>query len=433
MTRNPRLLLVICSILTILTAQPRDMEPMRREQTAGAVIAYSTHVQTGDSLATVIIPYRIRFDFFVFTRPLNAPAGTFAGSGEISVELIDSTGTSVARRIEQVNLSAADNALNTLRTQAYQDLFQFTMAPGTYTVVISVTDKESRRSYTDKKRTITVPAATAPFADAVPVLPGTAQEFALYNLGGDVRFSNDFALLIPARKEYPSARFSLFKLRPEEDERETIIADSSIAIRTFAGMRYRPSRNAQSLTLALVPGNGAILYAAIGGAQLRQGRYELTLTFPDSQKVTFPFGTRWTDMPAVLNDLDLAIEPLQFIMTKDDYSELKSGGREARIKKFEEFWKKKDRTPATAYNEVMHEFYRRVDHAVTAYRSMKEMNGALTDRGRTYLLFGPPTSTERLLAPDGAPKEIWRYTALNKVFTFEDPTRQGNYKLTEKQ
>ena len=44
-------------------------------------------------------------------------------------------------------------------------------------------------------------------------------------------------------------------------------------------------------------------------------------------------------------------------------------------------------------------------------------------------LFNPPASTERLLAPDGAPKEIWNYPAQNKVFTFEDPAKQGNYKL----
>ncbi|HAP35347.1 MAG TPA: hypothetical protein DCQ28_05175 [Bacteroidetes bacterium] len=136
-------------------------------------------------------------------------------------------------------------------------------------------------------------------------------------------------------------------------------------------------------------------------------------------------------MPVSLYDLDLATEPLQFILTKDVYSELRRGGRETRIRKFDEFWKKKDTTPFTAYNEVMHEFYRRVDFSFTAFRTMREMNGAITDRGRIYILFGKPTSTERTLSPGGSPKEIWNYNSINKIFTFEDPSKQGNYKLAE--
>jgi GWxTD domain-containing protein len=136
-------------------------------------------------------------------------------------------------------------------------------------------------------------------------------------------------------------------------------------------------------------------------------------------------------MPLSLTDLDIATLPLQYITTEDEYSALREGGRSSRIEKFDEFWSKKDPTPETAYNEMMAEFYKRVDIATAAYRTLKEQNGALTDRGKIFILYGKPTTTDRMLKPGDVPREIWKYSFLKKMFVFEDPSRQGNYKLTE--
>ena len=145
-----------------------------------------------------------------------------------------------------------------------------------------------------------------------------------------------------------------------------------------------------------------------------------------------PFFVRWGDLPISISDLDLAIRQMRYIAKDAEYDKIsESKTEEDKRKLFDEFWKKKDTTPFTAYNEVMHEFYRRVDFSFAAFRTMREMNGAITDRGRIYILFGKPTSTERTLSPGGSPKEIWNYNSINKIFTFEDPSKQGNYKLAE--
>jgi GWxTD domain-containing protein len=163
---------------------------------------------------------------------------------------------------------------------------------------------------------------------------------------------------------------------------------------------------------------------------LRQGSYELRIT-ADTASLRTRFRTRWLDMPRMLRDLDLALLPLQYIMTEDQYAAMNDGGRRERIEKFDAFWRKKDPTPGTAYNEMLAEFYKRADHAMSAYRTLKEFNGAMTDRGRIFILYGKPTSTERSLRPGDVPKEIWVYATLKKTFVFEDPSRQGNYKLAE--
>jgi GWxTD domain-containing protein len=410
-----------------LTAQ----EPVVREQTAGNVIAYEHQVIREDSLFRVLIPFRVRYDFFVFVKPTAAATAVFSGSGEVSAELLDSTGSSVARTIMRINLSVTENVPARLRAQFHQDLIAFTVPRGNYTIVFSLEDKESKRRYSDSKRTFRLPS---PAPQLIPVVPSNSRTFTMFNLGGDVLFSQHYGFLVQSAALHSTAVYTLRKRMPDDDEPETLVSNASISVTPYEKTSAAATVRNGTVELTLTESSdNSMMYMVFDGSQLRQGRYELSITFPDSTTLTATFGARWMEMPAVLNDLDMAIEPLQFITTKSDYSDLRRGSRESRIKKFEEFWKKKDTTPNTAYNEVMHEFYRRVDAAVTAFRSLREMNGAITDRGKIYILYGPPASTERLLASDGAPKEIWNYKSLNKVFTFEDPSKQGNYKLTEQQ
>lgn len=425
---------VLCVLMLCfgLSVRSVSQEPVVREQTAGNVISFEHQVIREDSTIRVIIPFRIRYDFFVFIKPLASASSAFTGGGEVSAELLDSTGTSVARTIERVNLSVNDNTPPELRSHFFQNFISFTVPAGKYSVVFSLEDKESRRRYSDARRTFRIPARMDSIPGLIPVKKTGDRQFVLYNLSGDVQFSQDYGFLFQAQRSYTSAVYTLRKILPDEDDFETVVANAPVSVVPFVHTTCIPLKDGNSIELTLKEGSVHTLhYVGINGSLLRQGRYELTLTFPDSTTVRTSFGARWLEMPASLSDLDVAIEPLQFIMTKNDYSELRRGGRDARIRKFEEFWKKKDTTPATAYNEVMHEFYRRVDFAFTAFRTLREMNGAVTDRGRIYLLYGNPTTTERQLSPDGAPKEIWKYNSLNKIFTFEDPSKQGNYKLAE--
>lgn len=425
------LLILALSFLTIpviLNAQPAGV--VNREQTAGSPIAYEHHVVKADSTFRVHIAYRVRHDFFVFIRPDRPATQPFTAGGEVSVEMLDKSGVSVSRTIQRMDLTTQQNTAADLRTHYYQNLLTMSLPEGRYTIVFSIEDKESKRRFTESRRMVNVPSTDSTAADLIPAQVHGDGTFGLFNLGGDVHFSRDYAFLFQSARAYPTAKFTLVKTAPDEDDNETIVADSIVTLKTMDGSTLHFSPHSSGISIQPEKnGSGALLLASFNGVQLRQGRYELTLTFPDSTVQKSTFGARWLDMPISLNDLDLAVEPLQFIMTKKEYSEVRRGSRESRIRNFDAFWKKKDATPATAYNEVMHEFYRRVDVAVTSFRTLKEMNGAITDRGRIYVMYGPPASTERLLAPNGAPKEIWNYPAQNKVFTFEDPAKQGNYQL----
>lgn len=68
----------------------------------------------------------------------------------------------------------------------------------------------------------------------------------------------------------------------------------------------------------------------------------------------------------------------------------------------EQFWKRRDPTPDTAANEFKAEHYRRISWANQRFAG--EIPGWRTDRGRVYIVFGPPDEIESRVE-----FEIWRY------------------------
>ena len=96
---------------------------------------------------------------------------------------------------------------------------------------------------------------------------------------------------------------------------------------------------------------------------------------------------------------------------------------------FKAFWKSLDPNPQTEKNELMDEYYKRVNYANENFSNMG-MEGWRTDRGRILIKFGFPDDIERHPFEAGTyPYEIWRYYDLRKVFLFIDRTGFGDYVL----
>src|SRR5262245_50354664 len=58
----------------------------------------------------------------------------------------------------------------------------------------------------------------------------------------------------------------------------------------------------------------------------------------------------------------------------------------------EQFWRRRDTNPGTVENEFKEEHYRRIAYANEKFKS--GIDGWETDRGRIYIVYGPPTSLE---------------------------------------
>jgi GWxTD domain-containing protein len=91
----------------------------------------------------------------------------------------------------------------------------------------------------------------------------------------------------------------------------------------------------------------------------------------------------------------------------------------------EEFWKRRDPYPDTERNEYKVEYEGRLEKAGALFRG-EGRPGWLTDRGRIYILFGPPQ--ERLTYPmdaTGYCREVWYYGSFPVVFI--DDNCSGNF------
>ena len=123
------------------------------------------------------------------------------------------------------------------------------------------------------------------------------------------------------------------------------------------------------------------------------------------------------------------ISKVRYILTKKErkiFLELPHSEKEQFI---EEFWERRDPYPDTEENEFKMEYFNRIEKATELFAS-EAKPGWLTDRGRIYILFGPPM--DRLRYPmGGGPysrcREIWYYGAFPVVFI--DSTCIGIYSL----
>jgi GWxTD domain-containing protein len=141
-------------------------------------------------------------------------------------------------------------------------------------------------------------------------------------------------------------------------------------------------------------------------------------------------------------------EDVRWIITDEELSAFKKLANNAERDVFiEGFWQRRDPTPDTAENEYKEEHYRRIAYANEHYAA--GMPGWRTDRGRMYIMYGPPTSIDshpmggpyQRPAEEGGgststfPFEVWRYRYLEGIgqeieIEFVDDCGCGAYEMT---
>lgn len=134
-------------------------------------------------------------------------------------------------------------------------------------------------------------------------------------------------------------------------------------------------------------------------------------------------------VPASIKDLDKAIDQMIYIASTDEIDEIETGKTyEDKLKNFLYFWNLKDPSPNTEENEVLSEYYRRINYANEKFQSFYE--GWRTDMGMIFVTLGAPDYVERYpFSESSKPYEIWDYYDINKRFIFVDQTGFGDYRL----
>lgn len=115
------------------------------------------------------------------------------------------------------------------------------------------------------------------------------------------------------------------------------------------------------------------------------------------------------------------ISKVRYTITAEERKAFLALAPEAREPFIEDFWKRRDPTPATPENEYRRDYYARIERANRLF-SGGGSPGWLQDRGRVYITLGPPDT--RITYPRGVtfyglPTEIWWYGLYTIVFIDE--------------
>lgn len=131
-------------------------------------------------------------------------------------------------------------------------------------------------------------------------------------------------------------------------------------------------------------------------------------------------------------ELDKEFAIARYIATPEEinrYKQLK--GEDAKRKFLAEFWKKRDPDKSTPVNEMKIEYFKRVEYA-NQHFTVGNKEGWRTDRGRVYIMYGPPDEYERHPNEvDSKPYEIWYYHNIEGgvEFVFVDKSGFSDYIL----
>lgn len=145
------------------------------------------------------------------------------------------------------------------------------------------------------------------------------------------------------------------------------------------------------------------------------GNYKLNLSQNNS---IFNIKIVWDDLPKSLTEPIYASEIMYYVLNDTEFKNITSGSKQKVFTNILNYWKSQDPTPNTSYNEKMFSYFNRVDEAFVNYQTINEKDGAKTERGKIYILYGKPERIERKLG-NKVNQEVWKYEKLKKEFTFE--------------
>jgi GWxTD domain-containing protein len=346
---------------------------------------------------------------------------------DLSISLKDSTGKSLKSKSYPKKIFEKEQLETIGFSGKYQVFFDsFEVREGTYSVFVSLYDKNSATTYSKSRTTNALNFSRFEFAISGLMFLSDVEE-----LNGKYKItpflSDNLGNLDKA--------FIFFETYQKTKKYDSI--DIVYLIRDFKGKEiFRSSRKRYS-----IKDNAQLFVSFSKPANLGQGTYNIRVValkpgasydslFKDNEILSIAergFEFSPSIMNLVLSNLDKSIRQLKYVAYQSDIDYINEAKTyEEKLNRFLEFWKKLDPTPSTEFNEAFEEYYQRIYYANTAFKSY--MEGWQTDRGMVYVVLGPPATiqTQTDFAYNRS-YEIWNYS--NRTFIFVDYSGFGDYRL----
>jgi len=402
---------------------------------------------------TYALTFRFGYDFLPFKKinpgqDIKAPEGkSFYTTARLSTEIFAGS----KKQRDLANLQSV--ALETWSDTVYASDFEETQSnkyfesgalvtklkPGKYNYILQLSAGGEANDRNSDRREITIPDFSKKQKGEVYLIQSVNRKenntkARLINMGNNVPFGKDFYALIRIPGFETNKSFSVLIESVRANKNDTTVKEQKFELDIPAETVFKNTilsltgENKTILELQDHPNGYTYSLIKIPNSELENDAYQIKVLDEQTDQVVAQkvFRSFWADMPPSLYSLDFSIDMLKFIVSEEEFDEIKNGSRNEKEKKFREFWKSKDPTPKTVYNELMAEYYRRIDYAYNNFSSM-QVPGYQNDQGEIYIKYGPPNSVDRTFPQNGPAREIWDYG--NRKFIFEATSGFGDFVL----
>jgi len=371
--------------------------------------------------------FRIPFNHLVFVKDDNGYKAGFS----LVVEVTDSLGNFVDRQIKDDEIHVNNYGETDSDLLSYQGLLTFHIRRGNYNFLPLITDINSKDELNSKKKeyiafrakneTLLPPL----FVNSKKGKCGNKEISVLTNFEGFVPFtSNSYNIIIPA-VDTTLNNLKTIVLNNEDTLFNGYLKESAVFSLNF---QVCDSQIAIGQQGEIIPTRNFIIKDL--STQFSEGELFFLFYKGDEKKpfVTYYSRCIWIDKPFALMNAEFAVRILKYMTGDDEISKILSVKEKYYSKELFKFWKKYDPTPSSQYNEVMSEYYKRVDYTSKNFSTISNKKGFDTDRGKIYIQFGKPKSIERSSNNDGKIVETWYYDQ-QKRFVFIDKQGTGEFPL----
>lgn len=349
---------------------------------------------------------------------------TYKAYYEIVLEIMDADGNLQAGDIVKKEIVVHSYEETNARNIVNLNRFTFDLKPGNYELVLEITDLDTKRHLT-RNRDVELrnfENATVAMSDLMFV--------------DSIKFdSSQVTKVIPNMRktlDEPSSEFGVFfelynwnqdtiKLNygVYDLENSPLVSESNIFDpRQKVIRKFIPLKN-----LVNIPGSFVLVVEAKANNAKTMARDKFFIQYTNES----------FSLESFRNSLAY-MQCLKHITSNSDFSKIEKASAKERLKLIKQFWKERDPTPETEENELKEEFLRRVQFTLRHFHiTTKDRPGWDTDRGKIYVIYGPPSEVQRESVDLGSnPFEVWYYKKIDKRFIFLDKSGLGDYRLVHK-
>jgi GWxTD domain-containing protein len=372
--------------------------------------------ENGESSLTLYV--RVKYSKLTFLKQ----GETFTAMYEIVASFLDNKGAMICEKLWTDTVSTTKYAQTISKDLAREMSFNVNLPPGNYTAVIQFRDKESGRS-SEQRRSISVKN----FKREEPSISSIMIVRTEFDTAGRVEYSPNLSSVVSlsSKEVGPQVYYEIYNA----EKYETLTLKYTITQRT------RREQVIDTYRRTLTPaGRQTRVLDTLSSQKIKGGDYLLTIGIEDkNQRIidesSIVFLVRVQGASFLIQDIDKAIEQLEYIATWEEISKMREAKtHEEKVRLFNEFWKRYDPSPGTEENELQLEYYSRIEYANQNFSSYVE--GWRTDMGRIFVKYGMPDVIERQPPMmNQRSYEIWEYQQHNLRLIFVDVSGFGSYRL----